>query len=319
MNSNCCKTLSEQIKAEALRLGFSACGLSPADAVEEECVQHFTNWLSEGCHAQMKYMENHREKREDPRLLVEGTRSIISVALNYYPLQKLDEDTYQFAWYAYGKDYHDVVKEKLEALLAFIRTRLPSVNGRAFCDTAPVFERYWAWRGGLGWIGKNTQFIIPGAGSCFFLGELFIDAELTYDSPQESRCGNCKSCLEACPMKALEAPYRLNASGCLSYLTIENRGAIPPEYASALGNCIYGCDECQKTCPWNRFATPCTTPELQPTAEFMHMKKEDWRGLTEERYRKIFKGSAVKRTKYAGLIRNIGIADKNENKRPIEQ
>ena len=300
---------TNRIKAEALRLGFSACGIAPAEPITPEAEQHFKEWLSAGHQGEMAYMENNLEKRCDPRLLVEGTRSIVSVALNYYPQQQLHKDQYQFAWYAYGKDYHDVMREKMSTLFSYINEQIYPVNGRVFCDTAPVLDRYWAWRAGLGWIGKNTQLIIPRAGSTFFLGELFLDIELAYDTPQKNRCGNCNRCQQACPTQAFEAPYKLNATKCLSYLTIENRSEIPPQYASKMDSRIYGCDECQRVCPWTRFATPCTTPKLQPSQDFMLMSKEDWHTLTEEQYRTLFKGSAVKRAKYSGLRRNIEAAE----------
>lgn len=303
---------SDKIKAEALRLGFSACGLAPAEAVNETNVSAVRQWLIDGCQGEMAYMQNHEEKRLDPRLLVEGARTVISVALNYYPETKIPEDEYQIAWYAYGKDYHDVMKEKLKALLTFIQENSSildsSVSGRAFCDTAPVLERYWAWRGGLGWIGKNTQLIIPHSGSCFFLGELIVDAPADqYDSPQENRCGSCTRCLNACPTKALEAPFRLNSAKCLSYLTIEYRGELSPDIGQKMGEKIYGCDECQRACPWNRFATPTQVVEFLPSYSLLSMRKEDWHKLTEEQYRALFKGSAVKRAKYYGLVRNIQI------------
>ncbi len=301
------KLYSEQIKAEALRLGFSACGIAPAFAVEDSTARSFRQWLSEGKQAGMEYMSNHDAKRLDPRLLMEGTRSIVSVALNYYPTRLLRDDQYQLAWYAYGQDYHDVMKRKLTELQAYIATLSPlPLQSRVFCDTAPVLERYWAWQAGLGWIGKNTQLIIPQAGSTFFLGEIFLDAEADrYDHPQPDRCGNCTRCLDACPTNALEAPYSLNSGRCLSYLTIEHRGAFPPATGLKMQNKIYGCDDCQKACPWNRFAAPCRTPELQPTEAFLRMEKEDWHTLTEEQYRRLFKRSAVKRAKYEGLMRNI--------------
>lgn len=317
---------ADKIKAEALRLGFSACGMARAEAVDETTSEAFKSWCAQGMQAGMNYMENHADKRLDPRLLMEGTRAIVSVALNYYPARQLREDQYQFAWYAYGKDYHDIMKEKLQALQAFIcrdhqsaaapnllsqHAPLP-LQSRVFCDTAPVLERYWAHRAGLGWIGKNTQLIIPHAGSCFFLGEIFLNAEVdNYDTPQASRCGNCTRCLNACPTKALEAPYLLNSRRCLSYLTIENRKEIPPAEGKKMGNKIYGCDDCQRACPWNRFATPCRTPELHPSDRFMQMEKEEWQALTEEQYRTLFKGSAVKRAKYAGLMRNIHQVENN--------
>ncbi len=303
------KEYADQIKAEALRLGFSACGIAPAEPITPEAEKHFREWLSAGHHGDMAYMANNVEKRCDPRLLVEGTRSIVSVALNYYPQEQLADDQYQFAWYAYGKDYHDIMRAKMNTLFAYIDEHITPVNGRVFCDTAPVLDRYWAWRAGLGWIGKNTQLIIPFAGSSFFLGELFLDIDLAYDTPQRNRCGNCTRCQQACPTQAFEAPYKLNANKCISYLTIENRGDIPSQYASKSGSRIYGCDECQRVCPWTNCATPCSTPELQPAPEFMRMTKNDWHALTEEQYRILFKGSAVKRAKYSGLQRNIDAAE----------
>ncbi|MDR0891956.1 MAG: tRNA epoxyqueuosine(34) reductase QueG [Mediterranea sp.] len=299
------------IKAEAFRLGFSACGLAPAEAVDERNATAFRHWLASGYQADMTYMQNYEEKRLDPRLLVEGARTVVSVALNYYPAQAITEEEYQIAWYAYGKDYHDVMKAKLHALLEFVQRHfVPKgnlLNGRAFCDTAPVLDRYWAWRAGLGWIGKNTQLILPRAGSSFFLGELIVDLPADhYDTPQRSRCGSCTRCLEACPTQAIETPYRVNAHRCLSYLTIEHRGAFPPEAPhSLLGNKIYGCDDCQRACPWTRFATPTTVPEFTPSPALLQMKREEWHRLTEEQYKALFKGSAVKRAKYEGLKRNI--------------
>ena len=229
MNEELTAIHTRQIKAEALRLGFSACGVSPATAVDSLHGDAFRQWLEEGHQAGMDYMARHMEKRLDPRLLVDGAQSIVSVALNYYPALPPDDGGYQLAWYAYGEDYHTVMKDKLHALLHYVATLLPGVSGRAFCDTAPLLERYWAWRGGLGWTGRNTQLIIPGAGSAFFLGELVIDRPLAYDTPQRDRCGNCTRCLRACPTGALHAPHRLDARRCLSYLTIEHRGPIPPK------------------------------------------------------------------------------------------
>lgn len=295
-----------QLKAEALRLGFSACGVAVAEPVELKAASALHHWLAAGNQAAMSYLENHSEKRLDPRLLMEGTRTIISVALNYYPEQLLPEESYQLAWYAYGADYHTVMKRKLTALQTSITTWFPNAVSRLFCDTAPVLERYWAWRAGLGWIGKNTQLILPNGGSCFFLGEIFIDLEVdAYDTPQPSRCGRCTRCLTACPTQAIEAPYLLNARRCLSYLTIEYRGDIPAAERLKMGHQIYGCDACQHACPWNRFATPCQTPEFLPSPALLAMRKEDWHKLTVEQYKALFKGSAVKRAKYEGLLRNI--------------
>lgn len=298
-------SLSQAIKAEALRLGFSACGITQAGPVDEDTRNRLTEWLRQGRQAEMGYMGNHTEKRLDPRLLVEGSRSIVCVALNYYPARKLRDDQLQFAYYAYGKDYHEVMRQKLTQLLAYIDGHLTPATGRAFCDTAPVLERYWAQQAGLGWIGKNTQLIIPHAGSYCFLGELLLDVELAYDTPVTDRCGNCTRCLDACPTRALEQPRLLDAGRCLSYLTIEHRGAIPEREARTMGNRIYGCDECQRACPHNRFAQANHTPELQPTENFLNMQPEQWERLTVEEYRELFKGSAVKRAKYEGLVRNI--------------
>jgi epoxyqueuosine reductase len=330
MNLRCYN--SRQIKAEALRLGFSACGFAHADAVTPSTSDAFMRWLERGNNAGMEYMANYLERRLDPRLLMEGTQTVISVALNYYPTHQLSPEQYQFAWYAYGKDYHDVMKSKLKQLEAFIisleedsnAATAPSpadspndgVATRVFCDTAPVLERYWAWQAGLGWQGKNTQLIIPHAGSTYFLGEIFINRRVTdYDTPQQSRCGTCHRCIDRCPTKALEAPYSLNARRCLSYLTIEHRDEIPASESRKMGNCVYGCDECQRACPWLRFATPTSTPEFQPSVEFMSMTPSGWDSLTEEEYRRLFKGSAVKRAKYSGLTRNIrAVGEERERK-----
>lgn len=298
--------LSQQIKAEAYRLGFSACGIARAQEVGESKTA-LKQWLDSGYHAEMAYMSNHFDKRCNPSLLVEETKSIICVALNYYPQHKLRDDQLQFAYYAYGQDYHDVMKQKLTQLFDYINTLSP-INGRVFCDTAPVLERHWAQQSGIGWIGKNTQLIIPRAGSYIFLGEVFVDVELDYDSPIKSRCGDCHRCLDACPTKALCAPYQLNANHCLSYLTIENKGEIDAQYN--IGNHLYGCDECQKCCPWNRFAEPHSVGEFNPSTAFLSMEVEDWNQLTVERYRTLFKGSAVKRAKFDGLMRNLAATNK---------
>ena len=308
------KDLSQQIKAEAKNLGFFACGIAQADAVDPEVVASYKKWIGEGDHATMAYLENYPDKRFDPRLLMDGLKSIVSVALNYAPANHLPDGEPQFAAYALGKDYHDVVKNKLRQLAE----RLGFEEYRAFCDSAPVLERYWAVKAGLGWTGRNHQLIIPRAGSMFFLGELFLPVELIYDEPLESRCGKCHACVDACPTKALSldgdtGKTNFDARLCLSYQTIENRGDIPSELSEKMGNTIYGCDRCQTACPWNRFSQPNETPELQPSDELLNMKREDWLALSEDDYRRLFKGSAVKRAKYAGLMRNIHeVLDKKE-------
>lgn len=298
---------NEHIKAEAKALGFFACGIAKAGAVSSDYADKFRRWLDAGGHADMDYMAHNIDKRLDPCLLMPGVKSIVCVALNYAPAERMPEGELQFAAYALGQDYHDIVKSRLHALAA----RLNTTTYRAFCDTAPVLERYWAAQAGLGWLGRNHQLIIPHAGSMFFLGELFLDIELDYDKPMPSRCGTCHACIDACPTGALCSDGTFRSSSCLSYLTIENRSNIPPEHADKMGNTVYGCDRCQDTCPHNRFAMPTTESQLHPKPELLQMKRADWQQLTVEQYRSLFKGSAVKRAKYEGLMRNIDCAIKS--------
>lgn len=297
--------ITSQIKEFATSIGFDACGICVAEDVAATGVNNFQNWLNNKHNADMHYMEQYPDKRFSPQQLVENAKSIICVALNYYPENKQPEDVPQFAYYAYGKDYHDVMKAKLNQLLAFIQTLIPNAKGRAFCDTAPVMERYWAAKAGLGFIGKNSLLIIPRKGSFFFLGELILDIELNYDSPLHLSCGSCTRCLDACPTKAIEKPFVINSNKCISYQTIENRKEIDAIVATQMNNCVYGCDICQKTCPWNKFSTPHRTEEFIPRKEFLKLDLTSLQNLTIEEYRKIFKGSAVKRAKYEGLKRNI--------------
>jgi|AGTN01.1.fsa_nt_gi Uncharacterized Fe-S protein len=306
------RILSEEIKQEALSLGFDACGICRADDCGEEA--RYMQWLKGECHADMGYLERNIDKRIDPRLLVEGARSIISVALNYYPHIKLPDNVPQFAYYAYGKDYHDIVRRKLGQLFDRIKARFPEVSGRYFSDSAPVLERFWAAKAGLGFIGKNTLLIIPGKGSYFFLGEIITDLELDYDAPVSQNCGKCRRCLDACPTGAIEKPHWLNASKCISYQTIENRGEISPSMAPLLSNNVYGCDICQKVCPWNRFAKPHTTPEFFPSEAFLSLDLEKLKEMNEEEYCLIFRKSAIKRAKFSGLKRNVEAISKTRNK-----
>ena len=316
--------LSTQIKNKANQLGFDACGIAEVASADTEAL-FFDRWIAEGCHAGMKYMENYRDIRLNPAGLVEGARSVISVVLNYYPAVKQLPDAPRISYYAYGKDYHLVVKDKLHQLWQYIADLVPVLDtgpqanrpdqsdihtdsssaARIFTDSAPILERYWAWKAGLGWIGKNTNLIIPGKGSFFFLGEIVTTLELDYDHPQANRCGSCRRCLDACPTRALERPGHLNAGKCLSYLTIEHKGDIPSEQASRLGDRLYGCDTCQEVCPWNRFASPTREVAFSPSPAFLSLKKEDLRCFTRDDYNRIFAGSAVKRAKYEGLIRTI--------------
>ncbi len=304
-------SLKDKIKAEASRLGFFVCGFARAEPVSEAMRRHYLGWLADGRNADMAYLGNNLDKRFDPRLLMPGVKTIVVVAQNYFPARRLPEGEPQIADYALGLDYHDIVKQKLRQLAATVGI----AEYRAFVDTAPVLERYWAVRAGLGWIGKNQQLIIPHAGSEFFLGELFVTVELSPDEPLPNRCGTCHRCVDACPTHALNLPAtcvegygditRFNARLCLSYQTIENRGELTVGAKAAMGDTFYGCDRCQRACPWNRFAKPSTEPLLQPREELLAMTRQKWENLTEEDYRRLFKGSAVKRAKYEGLMRNI--------------
>lgn len=298
-------SISQQIKNHALSIGFDACGICQAEEIEVIESNHYQDWVDKGYMADMDYMARNIEKRCDPTLLVDNAKSIISLALNYFPHERQPQIAPQFAYYAYGKDYHDVMKSKLQVLFEYIKTLIPNVNGRVFCDTAPVLERYWAAKAGLGFIGKNTLLIIPKRGSYFFLGEIIIDTALSYDTPLNLSCGKCTRCLSACPTNAIEKPHLLNANKCISYQTIENKGEIDKTIAPLLNNRIYGCDICQQICPWNRYARPHSTPEFTPSQEFLSMDCEKIASMAVEDYQRIFKGSAVKRAKYSGLMRNF--------------
>ncbi len=285
---------SARIKATAEQLGFARCGMAKAEPVDENFAQHYRAWIEAGCQADMHYLENYLDKRFDPRLLVPGVRTVVSVAMNYYPARVAPG----IAWYAQGKDYHDLMRERLTQLMEAI-----GAHGRCFVDTAPVPERYWAWRCGLGWIGRHTQLVVPHAGSTFFLGELFIEEEVdAYDQAMPNRCGTCHRCVDACPTHALTEQF--DARRCLSYLTIENRNELPDWAGEAMGDNFYGCDRCLRACP-HLHATPTDEPLLQPSEALLGMKPEDWQQLTVEQYRSLFKGSAVKRAKYEGLLRNL--------------
>lgn len=304
-------SISQQIKDHALSIGFDACGICEAEEINVIERNHYQEWIAKGYQANMDYMARNIDKRCDPTLLVDNAKSIISIALNYYPQEKQAEAAPQFAYYAYGKDYHDIMKAKLQILLDYIKVLIPNVNGRVFCDTAPVLERYWAAKAGLGFIGKNTLLIIPKRGSYFFLGEIIIDTQLSYDTPLTLSCGKCTRCLSACPTGAIEKPHLLNAKKCISYQTIENKGEIDQNITPLLNNRMYGCDICQQVCPWNRYARPHSTPEFTPSQEFLSMDHKSIASMQVEDYQRIFKGSAVKRAKYAGLMRNFKALDPN--------
>ena len=288
------------IKAEALRLGFDLCGITKASPVAQDTTAYCDHWLAAGMHGTMGYLERNTDKRYDPTLLVESCKSIIVVAMNYFPAQGIGGISH----YAQGKDYHKAVKERLFLLLKSINDKT-LCNGRPFCDSAPVLERYWAVQAGLGWIGRNHQLIIPGKGSHFFLGELMTDIELEYDTPFNGKhCGECRKCIGSCPTGALDG-VEFDARKCLSYLTIEYRGELPENIGKKMGNCFYGCDRCQAACPHNRFATPNRTVELQPSQALLEMSHDDWKELSGEDYKRLFAHSAVERCGYEQLMRNI--------------
>lgn len=302
--------ITRLVSAKALQLGFYACGFAPSGRVDSAAERFLRQWLTEGKNAGMGYMEANLGKRIDTTSLVEGSTSVISVAMPYYPAKRIPELHPQIAYYAYGKDYHDVVKRQLRQLWDYILQLCPQASGRIFCDTAPLLEKYWAWRAGLGWIGRHTQLIIPDAGSFFFLGEIVCNVPFNYGTPQPNRCGACTRCVDACPMSAIG--NGLDARKCLSYLTIEHKGNIPSSATKALGNRIYGCDACAKACPWNKNPLPTSMPDFEPDERLFDMDFGQWRSLTIEQYRELFRGSAIKRCKYDGLMRNIQAAKHNE-------
>nr|WP_294869572.1 tRNA epoxyqueuosine(34) reductase QueG [uncultured Pedobacter sp.] len=310
MNSNSAK-YSKMIKDEALRLGFMQCGIAKAEFLEDEAPR-LEKWLNNNYHGEMAYMENHFDKRLDPRLLVDDSKSVISLTLNYFPgEQQTDPDAPKISKYAYGTDYHLVIKDKLFQLLNFILEEIGEVNGRAFVDSAPVLDRAWAKRAGIGWIGKNSNLISKKSGSFFFLAELIVDLDLEYDNAFETdHCGTCTKCIDACPTDAILSPFIIDAKKCISYLTIELRDEIPNTFNDKMENWMFGCDICQDVCPWNRFSVPHSEPKFQPKENLLNMKREDWLDITEDVFKNIFKNSAVKRTKFKGLTRNIDFIKK---------
>ncbi|TKC02509.1 tRNA epoxyqueuosine(34) reductase QueG [Pedobacter cryotolerans] len=297
---------SRMIKAEALRLGFMACGISKADFLAEEAPR-LEDWLNKNHHGEMAYMANHFDKRLDPRLLVDGAKSIVSLTLNYFTdQQQADINAPKISKYAFGTDYHTVIKEKLQELMAFINDNIGEVGGRCFVDSAPVMDKAWAQKAGLGWRGKNSNLISKYAGSFFFIAELIIDLDLDYDTPfAADHCGSCTRCIDACPTDAIVAPYTVDGSKCISYLTIELKNEIPTEFKGKMDNWMFGCDVCQDVCPWNRFATQHKEPAFEPAMELLNLKKEELIEMTDEVFKQVFKNSAIKRTKFNGLKRNI--------------
>jgi len=318
------ENVKNKIKTEALRLGFSACGLSKVEVLEEQR-PFLNNYLAKAMNGEMTYISNHLEKRLNPELLVEGAKTVISVLLNYFPEKTQNPNAPILSKYAYGMDYHIVLKDRLQKLFDYINTEITPINGRIFTDSAPVLDKAWAIKSGLGWLGKNGM-LLTKKGSFFFVGEIICDLDLErfadissakaiknamfspkglYDTPINEYCGTCTRCIEACPTQAIEAPYIVNGSKCISYLTIELKGEIPLEFKGKLNDRMYGCDICQEVCPWNNKAVFHSIEEFQPNDEILNMSREDWYSLSPEKFSSLFKNSAVKRTKYKGLMRNL--------------
>lgn len=296
----------ELIEQEVKRLGFSFMGVSKAEFLEDEAPR-LERWLKSGMHGQMSYMERNFDKRLDPRLLVEGARTVVSLLMNYYP-EKYQPESHpvKISRYAYGKDYHIVIKDKLRELMHFITENIGEVSGRVFTDSAPVLEKAWAARSGLGWVGKNANLIHPKSGSWFFVSELIIDLELEPDAPIKDYCGTCNRCMEACPTQAIIAPKVVDGSKCISYFTIELKDQFPHDIKDQFGNWIFGCDVCQEVCPWNRFSKPTSIKEFAPKDEVLNYTKSDWLEITEEVFKKVFKDSPISRTGLEGMRRNVG-------------
>lgn len=297
------------IKQEALRLGFDFTGISKATFLEEEAPR-LEQWLLQNRHGKMKYMENYFDKRLDPRKLVDGAKSVISLLYNYFPSRPIEQEgTPRISKYAYGEDYHLVIKDKLKELLYIINEKIGEVSGRAFVDSAPVLDKAWAAKSGLGWIGKNSNLITRQQGSYFFIAEIILDLELTADRAIEDYCGTCTRCMDACPTDAIIKPYVVDGSRCISYFTIELREEIPASYkgqfSSDKGDWVFGCDVCQDVCPWNRFSKPHNESRFNPSDDLMGLNQQEWHEITQEVFSKVFKNSAVKRTGYKGLKRNL--------------
>ena len=292
------------IKSEAKRLGFLSCGISKAGFLEAEAPR-LENWLDNQMHGEMTYMENHFDKRLNPTLLVDGAKSVISLLLNYFPAQNQNPESYKISKYAYGQDYHFVIKEKLKELLASIQDNIGDFHGRAFVDSAPVLDKAWAAKSGLGWLGKNSNLLTKQVGSFYFIAELIVDLELEPDHATTDHCGSCTACIDACPTEAIVAPYVVDGSKCISYFTIELKNNIPQEMKGKLDDWAFGCDVCQDVCPWNKFSKAHNEPLFEPNPTLMSMSKKDWDEITNETFKTVFKNSAINRTKLEGLKRNI--------------
>lgn len=295
---------TQLIKTEAKRLGFLSCGISKAEFLEEEAPR-LEKWLNNNHHGEMKYMENHFDKRLDPTKLVQDSKSVISLLLNYFPQETQTQNTFKVSKYAYGNDYHHVIKEKLKELTHFIQDEIGEVHGRAFVDSAPVLDKAWAAKSGLGWIGKHSNLLTQQVGSFYFIAELIIDLDLEYDTITTDHCGTCTACIDACPTKAIVEPYVVDGSKCISYFTIELKEQLPTAMKGQFDDWMFGCDVCQDVCPWNKFSKAHSEPLFNPHPDLLEMTKKDWEEITEDVFKKVFQKSAVKRTKFSGLQRNI--------------
>ncbi|MGZ5210790.1 MAG: tRNA epoxyqueuosine(34) reductase QueG [Kaistella sp.] len=296
---------SELIKAKAQKFGFQNCGISKAGFLEEDA-QPLENWLRNSYHGKMSYMENYFDKRLDPTLLVEGSKSVISLSYNYFPDEKIASfDTFKISKYAYGEDYHEVIKEILQEIVAELKDEIGDFHCRVFTDSAPVLERSWARKSGIGWVGKNANLITKQSGSFYFLAEIICDLELAEDYPTTDHCGTCTKCIEACPTDAIVSDKIIDGSKCISYATIELKDEIPESFKNKMEDWMFGCDICQDVCPWNRFSAPHQQEKFKPNQFLQNYTKQDWKELTQELFSEIFRKSPVKRTKFAGLKRNI--------------
>jgi epoxyqueuosine reductase len=302
MKSNNYKQL---LKTKATELGFFYCGFSKADFLEEEAPR-LEKWLNLNYQGKMSYMANYFDKRLDPRLLVDDAKTVVSLLLNYYPEEIQNAESPKISKYAYGEDYHTVIKDKLKELIQYLKENIGEINGRAFVDSAPVMDKVWANKSGLGWIGKNSNLIHPKEGSFFFIAELILDIEIEPDGPMKDYCGTCTRCIDACPTGAIVQPYVVDGSKCISYLTIELKDELlPNEFKGKMDNWMFGCDICQDVCPWNRFSKITQEQRFKPNPLLLELKSNDWKELNEEAFNQLFKHSAVKRTKFTGLQRNI--------------
>lgn len=295
---------TELIKNEAKRLGFISCGISRAEFLEDEAPR-LEKWLKMKMNGEMKYMENYFEKRLDPTKLVDDAKSIISLSYNYFPEDLQNKEAPKVSKYAYGMDYHYVIKEKLIFFLTFIKDKIGDVHGRAFVDSAPILEKAWAAKSGIGWVGKNSNLITKQVGSFYFLAELIVDLDLDYDRIESDHCGECTACIDSCPTEAIAQPYVVDGSKCISYFTIELKENIPKEFKGKFDDWVFGCDICQDVCPWNKFSKPHKEPLFKTNSELTKMSRDEWNEITEETFNKIFKNSALKRTGYKGLTRNL--------------